>query len=139
MTCWSAAATMVLGPMCVGPGNARLGKSGGLVGTDANVETFARSHGLQLHYPQCWTVEGLASVMQYGPIWVTGLVPGLHAFVIAELHGDGTPMGTELTIYDPWPPGVGSVSTMLYQKFIDKHPLGTIYVLSHPTPALLGN
>lgn len=129
MTCWSAAATMILGTnMSVGPGQAQL-VQGGLGSQFENVEEFARAHGLRFHAPQSWTLKGLASLLERGPLWVAGRVPSGHAFVIGAMKGDGTAEGTELTIYDPWPPGVGKIVEISYLQFMQLHPMATMYVL----------
>ncbi|MBK6899931.1 MAG: hypothetical protein IPH09_11900 [bacterium] len=70
MTCWSAAATMLFGDRSVGPGRARTAPSGGLRSDFGNIHTFAMSHGLTMHAPQCWTVDGLADLLRRGPLWV---------------------------------------------------------------------
>ena len=76
MTCWSAAATMLLGTnMSIGPGNAALGPRGGLLPSFNNVKTFADGLGLYMHPPQCWTTQGLAGLLHRGTIWVAGWVP----------------------------------------------------------------
>ena len=48
MTCWSAAATMILGNMSVGSGSASTGAGGGLNPDLENVETFLRGLGWTL-------------------------------------------------------------------------------------------
>ncbi len=130
MTCWSAAASMLFGNQSVGPGDASLDPSGGLVATFENVQKFADAHGLQMHSPQSWTVQGLADLLRnHGPLWVAGFVPSGHAFVISGMHGDGTPDGTTLTIYDPWPPGVGAIKKVNLAAWIKKYPEATTYIL----------
>src|SRR5262249_13557914 len=44
---------------------------------------------------------------QWGPIWVVEVGAPYHAVVLGGVRGDGTPEGTEVTIYNPWPPRVG--------------------------------
>jgi hypothetical protein len=128
MTCWSAAATMVLGSnACIGPGSGTLTASGGLI--PASVPDFARSLGLQVEYPQCWTLEGLADLLETGPLWVAGAMPTGHVVVVGSMNGDGTPDGTELTLYDPWPPGAGRVRRVRYGPFLHQYPLATMYII----------
>lgn len=131
MSCWSAAGTMLFGNMSVGPGAAAL-TAGGLSATPGNVRLFADSTGLTMHYPQTWTVQALAGLLKHhGPLWMAGAVPSLHAFVIGSIWGDGAPdgSGTALLIYDPWPPGVGKVYSVVYQDRLQQFQLGTLYVL----------
>lgn len=136
MSCWSAAATMLFGDRSIGPGGAHL-THGGLDNDEANVETFARAHNLKLHYPQSWTIPGLAELLRKGPVMLAG---GLlrdaagkthgHAVVVAGMVGDGTDAGTALSVYDPWPPGRGQVSpSVSYLTIMLAFPRATTYVL----------
>src|SRR5712691_6240614 len=88
MSCWSAAATMLMGNMCVGPGRAALGTTGGLKVDPNNVKTFANGLGLSVEYPQTWMVKGLAALLRRSPLWVAGAQPSLHAVVIGAMWGD---------------------------------------------------
>ena len=133
MTCWSAAATMLLGTnMSVASGSATTGPQGGLHSSFSNVKAFADSHGLRMHAPQSWSTPGLANLMRRGPIWVAGWVPSGHAVVYGGIHGDGTADGTLLVIYDPWPPGRGTVRGELYGDWVRRHPAATTYILQKP-------
>ena len=129
MTCWSAAATMLFGNMSVGSGGATTSAGGGLNSSSGNVRTFADSFGLAFHYPQSWTVDGLAGLMGRGPLWVGGMLPSMHAIVIGAMKGNGTPNGTILTIYDPWPPNVGRVYNISYGRLMNNFPMATMYIL----------
>jgi hypothetical protein len=130
MTCWSAAATMLFGNQTIGPGDASLSDEGGLLADYENVKKFADSHGLEMHAPQSWSVDGLADLLKsQGPLWVAGNVPSGHAFVIAGMEGDGTPEGTRLIIYDPWPPNKGAVRSEVYADWMQKYPEATTYIL----------
>jgi hypothetical protein len=130
MTCWSAAATMLLGTnMSVGPGQASLGPKGGLKPSISNVKTFADGYGLRLHGPQSLTARGIATLLRRGPIWVAGWVPSGHAVVYAAVHGDGTAQGTLIVIYDPWPPGRGEIRGEIYGDWVRRHPTATTYIL----------
>lgn len=130
MTCWSAATTMLFGSLfCAGPGKAVIAPSGGLKADVTNIQIFARSYGLQLYYPQCWTIEGLVLLLKRGPVALMGPIPTLHAIVIGGVRGDGSDAGTELTIYDPWPPGRGRVYHVSYKNFMSQFPMATMYLL----------
>jgi hypothetical protein len=132
MTCWSASATMILGNVSVGPGQATLSSSGGLAPSPANIEVFARGLGWRVHYPQSWTVSGLASLIQRKPAWAVGGGSGwLHAIVLSGLWSDGAEdgSGTLLRIHDPWPPGVGAVYTRFYRGTVDGFDFISMYVL----------
>lgn len=129
MTCWSAAATMVLGNQSAGAGRARLAANGGLASDFANIRTFAAAYGLQMEAPQSWTVQGLEPLLMKGPLWVAGLVPSGHAYVIGAMSGDGTPVGTSLTIYDPWPPNKGQIRRTTFASWMARYPMATLYIL----------
>jgi hypothetical protein len=139
MTCWSAAATMLFGNMSVGPGGAVITPTGGLASAHANVEAFARAFGLTIHAPMSWTVQGFASLLRPGPLWVGGVQPlgsptaiqSGHVVVVGSMWGNGNSdgKGTMLLVYDPWPPGVGSTYGVFYNDRITGSPLGTMYIL----------
>ena len=130
MTCWSAATTMLFGSLfCAGPGKASLAPTGGLKADVTNIQSFARSYNLQLYYPQCWTVEGLVGLLKRGPVALMGPIPSLHAVVIGGIRGDGTDGGTDLTIYDPWPPNHGRIYNVNYRNFMIQFPTATMYLL----------
>ena len=136
-TCWSAAATMLFGNISVGPGDAAVTPNGGLESTQANVQAFARAHGLTMHPPMSWTIRGLADLLRRGPLWVAGVQPlgspkaiqSGHAVVIGSMWGNGSADGTMLLIYDPWPPGVGSTYGVFYADRMAGSPLMTTYIL----------
>jgi hypothetical protein len=137
MTCWSAAATMLFGNKSIGSGAATVQSSGGMNFNDQNMETFARGQGLKMYYPQSWTVDGLAGVLEKGPIMVAGgLIKDArgithpHAVVIGGMVGDGSPGRTFCDVYDPWPPGRGFEShNVSYQQIMLNFPQATTYIL----------
>jgi Putative peptidoglycan binding domain/Papain-like cysteine protease AvrRpt2 len=149
MTCWSAAATMVLGSnRSVGPAGASLSAGGGLLPNPTNVQTFANALGLRMFYPQSWAVQGLVDLLRRGPAWATGGIPGgqagqmaLHAIVLSALwsDGDGDGSGTMIRIHDPWQrispghwrstPGQGSVYASFYSGTVDGFSFMSIYIL----------
>jgi hypothetical protein len=138
MTCWSAAATMLFqNTMSVGPGRAALGATGGLASDHWNIAVFARDLGLTLHAPMSWSVQGFAGLLGRGPLWVGGVQPlgsptavqSGHVVVVGSMWGTGEADGTLLQIYDPWPPGVGSIYGTFYGERIADAPLWTTYIL----------
>lgn len=136
MTCWSAAATMILGNMSVGPGGANLSSSGGLLPGPDNIREFGRGLGWTMHYPQTWTVAGLAGLLRRKPVWAVGggASPGggwLHAIVLSAIWSDGAEdaSGTMLRIHDPWPPNIGSVYGRFYRGTVDGFDFISLYVL----------
>jgi hypothetical protein len=137
MTCWSAAATMLVGNMSVGPGGAVITPSGGLGPAHDNVAAFARAFGFTMHAPMTWTVQGFAGLLRRGPLWVGGVQPlgsptaiqSGHVVVVGSMWGNGDADGTMLLIYDPWPPGMGSTYGVFYGDRIAGSPLMTMYIL----------
>lgn len=136
MSCWSAAATMIVGNMSVGPGTARLGPTGGLLPNANNVRDFGRGLGWQLHYPQTWSVSGLAGLLRRKPVWAVGGGASptgnwLHAIVLSALWSDGDAdgSGTVLRIHDPWPVNRGSVYARFYRGTVDGFDFISLYVL----------
>jgi len=136
MTCWTAAASMIIGNMCVGPGTATLAPSGGMNPDPQNIRRFGEGLGWKMHYPQTWTVNGLASLLRRKPVWAVGggASPGggwLHAIVLSALWSDGAEdgSGTVLRIHDPWPPHVGSVYGRFYKGTVDGFDFISMYIL----------
>jgi hypothetical protein len=58
-----------------------------------------------------------------------GYVPNGHAVVLGGIVSDGTVNGTTLTVYDPWPPNVGSRYSANYLQMMTKFPIATTYLL----------
>lgn len=130
MTCWSAALTMLFGDrFSAGPGRSSTARSGGLSPNFTNVQALARSYNLKFYAPQSWGVPGLISLLSKGPAVMMGYVPSGHAVVIGGIISDGTPRGTTLTIYDPWPPNVGKKYSVNYLQLMTTFPYATTYVL----------
>jgi hypothetical protein len=136
MTCWSAAATMIIGNMSVGPGAASLSASGGLLPSPENVRVFAQGLGWRMYYPQTWTVGGLAGLLRQRPVWAVGGGTSptgnwLHAIVLSALWSDGAGdgSGTMIRIHDPWPPNVGSIYGRFYRGTVDGFDFISLYIL----------
>jgi hypothetical protein len=126
-TCWSAATAMVLGrQQSIGPGSASLAVGGFLKSGDKNMQAFADSIGLRLHFGASWSVQGLVNMVRKGPIMVCGFIPYGHCIVIGGISGDGTPKGTTLTIYDP---AGGRVYSEIYGSVMRRFPQFTNHIL----------
>ncbi|MCC6536773.1 MAG: peptidoglycan-binding protein [Bryobacterales bacterium] len=112
MTCWSAAATIIVGNMSVGPGNAALADDGGLAMPLDNVEAFVRGLGWRIVNNQTAPPEAsLISALRTKPLWVAFQGGDFaHAVVMSGYYTDGAG-STVFRIHDPWPPnsGTGSV------------------------------
>ena len=136
-TCWAAATAMLLGKSVpVGPGAAKTKPDGGLLPDRANIEKFARSHGLVLEPFRTWTAQGFWKLFQQGPILCMGNVPihrlgvGGHAYVIVEMDTDGTTAGTNMLIYDPKP----TIIQANYAQRIEKYPISMYHILRLRNP-----
>jgi hypothetical protein len=108
-SCWSAAATSILGNQSVGPGRASLATDGGLQPSIPNLEIFSRGLGWQmLNYSP--NVGTLVALCQRKPLWIASAGAHFaHAVVFSGVYSDGTDDGTMFRIHDPWPQGRGRV------------------------------
>ncbi len=118
VTCWSAAATMILGNMSVGQGGATVEPGGGLSMPLQNIETFLSGLGWRLINNQSRPSIGiLIQALNRGPLWVAyegGTFQ--HAVVYSGYYTDaaGDESATVFQVYDPWPPGRGTVYGTTY-------------------------
>jgi N-acetyl-anhydromuramyl-L-alanine amidase AmpD len=129
MSCWAAAASMVVGwrdQVSIDPAEIARGAGrweaykNGL--NPADVPTLANAWGLSMEPPQSYTIEAFRQMIAYnGPLWVAESAPGLHAIVVHGIYGDGTPEGTYVRIKDPWEPNVGSEYTLSFQQFVQQY------------------
>jgi hypothetical protein len=60
----------------------------------------------------------------YGPILVLDKGDPSRTIVLARMHGDGTPEGTEVTLYDPMPQNSGRVEQKTFAEFDQEFELG---------------
>ncbi|MCC6539155.1 MAG: peptidoglycan-binding protein [Bryobacterales bacterium] len=118
-SCWSAAATEILGNQSVGPGGASVGPGGGLGNSPQNREVFAQSLGWRaLNYSP--TVPDFVGLIQHSPLWMCGGGSNWsHAIALSGVWSDLDPSGdgTMVRIHDPWPVNVGKI----YSSFC--HPI----------------
>lgn len=110
-TCWSAAATIILGNQSVGPGNSRLVPNGALEGSVENLRIFASGLGWRvLNYNP--GIQDFVNLMQRTPLWMAGGGSNWgHAVAISGVWSDGDSRGdgSMIRIHDPWPPNVGRI------------------------------
>jgi peptidoglycan hydrolase-like protein with peptidoglycan-binding domain len=119
MTCWSAAATMMLGSnRSIDAGAAKVNPDGSLNTRMENIELFASSLGWsivnQISAPSTST---LISALARGPICI--FFAGhhfVHAVVGSAIYSDrdNDGSGTVLRIHDPWPKNIGTVYASPY-------------------------
>ncbi|GAA3393297.1 papain-like cysteine protease family protein [Cryptosporangium minutisporangium] len=60
----------------------------------------------------------------WGPIWIVEIGAPYHAVVLGGIRGDGTAEGTRVTLYNPWPPGVGVIESKSFLDFDSDFGLG---------------
>lgn len=117
-TCWSVAASMILGNMSVSQGGANLTSNGSLQMPLENIETFLRGLNWRLISNQSRPpVSTLVNGLRMGPLWVAFEGGSFqHAVVLSGLYTDssGDESATVFRIHDPWPPGRGSVYSSTY-------------------------
>ena len=110
-TCWSAAATIILGNRSVGQGEAALAPNGGLAPSMDNVRAFGRSLGWTM--PNCSpTPTALAEIVCRTPVWIAaGGNNWGHAVALTGVYSDEDNRGDGIMfrIHDPWPPGRGRI------------------------------
>lgn len=140
-SCWAASTAMLLGR--IGPVSApafMLAADGGMLNdsqlNDAAISSqFAQHFGLRLIHGQTWTPDGLARVIERGPVmcnvlWnVGGYLSGAgssgHMIVLAGIRGDGTGDGTTIRVYNPLPVGRGAVVSVIYGPTLRQVPAMT--------------
>ena len=117
MSCWSAAATMILGNVSVGQGLAHTGPTGGLSQDIDNIDTFLRGLGWSLINnqtapPASTLIAGLAR----GPLWLAFEGGSFkHAVVASAIYSDRSDDGTVIRIHDPWPRPSGTLYASTYR------------------------
>jgi hypothetical protein len=112
MTCWSAAATMMLGSnMSVGSGSAATLGDGSLSMPIENIETFLNGLGWRMiNNMSAPPASTLISGLSRGPVWLAFEGGHFrHAVVASAVWSDNSDDGTVLRIHDPWPVGTGTV------------------------------
>ncbi len=116
MSCWAAAAAMVVGwreRVCLIP--EEIARGSGLWAayrrglSPSSIETLADAWGLVKEPLASYTVEGFRQMLENnGPVWIGVARPNSgHAVTVTGLYGDGTPGGTTVIYNDPWPVGTG--------------------------------
>lgn len=151
-TCWAASTAMITRSTVVAvrakTPTDMIASDGGLrnsSGSDQAVVTgtrYGKIHGLRCNAPMSWSVSALCSALRQSPLmfdmlWNSaeyaqgGGSPG-HMIVISAIVSDNNPVGngTYLLVLDPWPPNVGKISWVEYQRWINEVPTRTYRVFS---------
>jgi hypothetical protein len=126
MSCWAAAAAMIIGwrdVLVVNPEEVAQGAGRWAEYREGlhplQLEEFARAWGLRVEPSRDWTVRGLQSVLERnGPVWLGEASPGLHSIVVTGMYGDGTPEGTHVRVNDPWPVDRGERYTLTWSQLM---------------------
>lgn len=138
ITCWAAAASMVVGwrdlisinPTEIAAGAGPWAKYSAGLRAD-NRDEFADMWDLAVAPPQSYTVEGFRDLLHNGPLYIAVRVPSGHAVCVYGLSGDGTRDGTFVHYHDPWPPGVGAPDQVkTFEQFMAEY---EDYATSDPT------
>lgn len=59
-----------------------------------------------------------------GPLWIVEVGAPYHAVVLSGIAGDGTPNGSWVTVYNPWPPTQGAIEYKWFTDFDAEFGLG---------------
>lgn len=124
-TCWQAAATMVgaaRGPgwsVMTSPQHQQYYLTSGMNGHSGTVQ-LARELGWSMldHSP---SLMELVAIMRRTPVYVAGnliATGGAHAVAFGAIYSDGTPDGTVIKVYNPWPVGVGNIHHFHYMSMV---------------------
>lgn len=122
VSCWVAALAMVIGARdrtSYTPDT--VASTAGMSTTESygwsDIERAVTAWGLHETGPTSAMPSEWARMLQtWGPLWVVEIGAPYHAVVAAGMHGDTTPGGTQVTVYNPWPPNQGAIE---YKSFLD--------------------
>lgn len=137
LSCWATAAAMVIGwrdQICLTPETVAevCGRNIANVLYARDFRTFAGEIGLTPAPPQCYTPEGLRTLLEnYGPVMVAVQLPGSgHAIVVTGMYSGGAPDGSDtyIRITDPWDRTVGSPGTP--GGYLNTHNTGSRYIMN---------
>lgn len=125
--CWSAAASMIKGPLSIGPHGAPVNKDHGIEGGEKSLRIFAQALGWEYLEYTC-TVKTLINLVFRTPIWLFATFnynainynnyggryyPDSwgHVVVPSAVYTDGDPSGdgTLFRVHDPAPVGKGKI------------------------------
>lgn len=130
VSCWAAALAMVVStrdqasttPEAVAT-QAGMDLETGYGWTD--IRRSVTAWGLVEEGPRSAMPEEWARLLSdWGPIWVVEIGAPYHAVILGGVHGDGTPEGSYVTVYNPWPPGLGAIESKPFYDFAEEFGLG---------------
>jgi hypothetical protein len=130
VSCWAAALTMVLGYRDrVSYNPEYVASVAGLNLTTGygwnKIRKAVRAWGLYERGPASAMPAVWASWLEWlGPMWIVEVGAPYHAVVLTGMQGDGTPEGTQVTIYNPWPPQQGAIEYKSFLEFEQEFGLG---------------
>jgi hypothetical protein len=124
MSCWAAAAAMLIGwrdVLSVDAEEVAAGAGRWAEYVDGlhphQLEGFAEAWGLAVVRDPAWSVLWMRDLLErFGPVWLGEASPGLHSIVITGMRGDGSEHGTRVRVNDPWPVGSGERYTLTWAE-----------------------
>lgn len=139
MSCWAAAAAMLVGwreriavdarEVARGAGHWRAFKDG-LMPED--VGELARAWQLTITDAEVFDAERLYELLcEFGPLWLGEASPGLHAIVVTGLYGDGSADGSFVRVNDPWPIARGERYVLSFGELLENFRAATSAVGAH--------
>jgi peptidoglycan hydrolase-like protein with peptidoglycan-binding domain len=139
MSCWAAAAAMLVGwreriavdarEVARGAGHWRAFKDG-LMPED--VGELARAWQLTISDAELFDAERLYELLsEFGPLWLGEASPGLHAIVVTGLYGDGSADGSFVRVNDPWPVARGERYVLSFRELARNFRAATSAVGAH--------
>jgi hypothetical protein len=130
VTCWAASLAMVAGYRDSASYSADTIAAAAGMDTIAgyswaDIQKAVTTWNLQQEGPTSAMPSAWADLLRtWGPIWIVEVGAPYHAVVVGGLQGDGTPESTDVTVYNPWPPGQGAVETKTFLAFDQEYGLG---------------
>lgn len=88
------------------------------------IQNAVSTHGLTEIGPACGGPDYFAPMLEQSPLWIVEVGAPYHAVVLAGMNGGGNWNDTEVTIYNPWPPGSGAIEHKTFEEFADEYELG---------------
>jgi hypothetical protein len=123
VTCWAASIAMLVGKTAE-----QVCEDAGMTTTDgygwSEIQNAVAFHGLKEIGPACGGPDYFGPLLERSPLWIVEVGAPYHAVVVAGLNGGGNWNDTEVTIYNPWPPGSGAIEYKTFEDFANEYELG---------------
>lgn len=123
-SCWSTAASIILGNFTPTVTPDQLAETGGLRNELEVIQRFGDRFGWRMLNHGATAAEVIELLFRT-PLWIaTTTANSGHAVVLAGMEGNGTPFATAVTIFDPSPVGQGSVYTSFLDRLVFRDRIG---------------